>query len=163
MPSYASHNSPVFDLLAADGPLDEDHALYAPLIGSWDVQLTNYADDGTVTETVDGEWHFAWVLGGRGVQDVLFAAGAEPAERGTTLRLRDPDTDIWHVVYMQPHTGEFFALEARADGHAIVQEGDGPDGREVWTFGDITETTFTWRCEIDGRLAQWMAARRRAA
>ena len=161
MPSYASHNSPVFGLLAADGPCDDDHLLYAPLIGSWDVELTTYGADGTPTETVTGEWHFAWVLGGRGVQDVLFAAGAAPAERGTTLRVRDPDTGQWHVVYMQPHTGEFLALTARPEDGSIVQEGAGPNGTEVWTFSDITPTTFAWRCEIDGRLAQWMGAQRR--
>ena len=162
MPSYGSHNSPVFPLLSADGPFDDEHTLYAPLVGSWDVELITYGADGAVSERVAGEWHFAWVLGGRGVQDVLFAAGAAPGERGTTLRVRDAERDVWHVVYMQPHTGEFFALEARADGTSIVQEGDGPDGTEVWTFADITETTFTWRCEIEGRLAQWLAARRRS-
>lgn len=162
MQSHASHNSPVFDLLRADGPLDDAHVLYAPLIGSWDVELTTYDTDGSVTETVAGEWHFGWVLGGRGVQDVLYAAGAPAEERGTTLRVRDAERDVWHVVYMQPHTGEFFVLSARADGDDIVQEGDGPDGPEVWTFSDIRPATFTWRCEIDGVLRQWMAAKRQS-
>ena len=162
MQSYGSHNSPVFSLLAADGPFDDDHRLYEPLIGSWDVELVAYDADGQPGERVLGEWHFGWVLGGRGVQDALFADGAAPDERGTTLRVREADGDAWHIVYMQPHTGEFVTLVGRADGRAIVQEGDGPDGREVWTFSDITDTTFTWRCEIEGRLAQWMGAKRRA-
>jgi hypothetical protein len=38
------------------------------------VTSTSYRPDGTNT-TVHGEWHFAWIFGGFGVQDVLFRKG----------------------------------------------------------------------------------------
>lgn len=77
-----------------------------------------------------GEWRFAWVLRGAACRDVLYAAGAQPGERGTTLRGRD-ERDLWHVVCMRPHAGELLALDARGDDAAIAREGDGPG---VWTF-----------------------------
>src|SRR5262245_58249614 len=43
--------------------------LYAPLIGSWSVNVTDYAEDGRASRGT-GEWHFSRVLDGRGVQDV---------------------------------------------------------------------------------------------
>jgi hypothetical protein len=63
----------LFRMLAADGPcaeLGEGRRLYAPLIGSWDVEASWHMPDGSTREA-KGEWHFAWVLGGRGIQDVL--------------------------------------------------------------------------------------------
>ena len=35
--------------------------IFAPLIGSWDLRVTWYAE-GEVVRQEDGEWHFDWVL-----------------------------------------------------------------------------------------------------
>mgnify|MGYP001564200318 CR=1 FL=1 len=62
--------------------------LYGQFVGSWDVHSRKFKPDGRRTER-RGEWHFAWVLGGRGVQDVLFETGVPPHQYGTTLRCYD--------------------------------------------------------------------------
>jgi hypothetical protein len=62
------------DLLAADGPraeLIDELGLFGPMIGSWDVVITNHRPDGE--EIVHGEWHFGWALDGRAVLDVWIA------------------------------------------------------------------------------------------
>jgi hypothetical protein len=143
--------SKVFALLKADGPdpdLAAEQIIYAPLIGSWDVIHRTFALDGSVTER-EGEWHFAWILGGRGVQDVLFAKGAPPGARNTAIRCYDESIDAWRVTAMQSIGGEFVSLVARRSGDKIVQHGAAHDGstRERWTFSELTADSFRWTGE----------------
>jgi hypothetical protein len=51
-------------------------ALFGRFVGSWDVERTGHAADGT-SVTVPGEWHWGWVLDGRAIQDV-FICPARP-------------------------------------------------------------------------------------
>jgi len=160
------------DLLAADGPYAE-HAdklmLYGRLVGSWNVQSVNFNPDGTQTKR-QGEWHFAWVLGGRGVQDVLFVSGTAACDYGTTLRCYDARIDAWRVSWMMPVHGEFVHMIGRQDGDRIVQVGFGsePGHLERWIFSEITPDSFLWQGEVsrdEGRsytLVQEMRAARRA-
>jgi hypothetical protein len=152
--------SKVFAMLKADGPdpdLSADQLIFAPLIGSWNVIHRTLAADGSVTER-EGEWHFAWILGGRGVQDVLFANGAPPGARNTALRCYDESINAWRVTAMQSIGGEFVSLVARRRGDKIVQEGAAHDGstRERWTFSDITAKSFRWTGESSSAAAdEW--------
>ena len=162
----------VFDLLVADEPF-HDYAdklmLFGQFVGVWDVAATWY-DHGTVQRTDTGEWHFTWILGGRGIQDVLFATGVPSQQFGTTLRCYDPASDTWHVCWMQPAGGEFVHLQGGAVGDAIVLEGTGTDARRIerWSFLDITHDSFLWRGGVSldqgvtWLLEQEMRAHRRA-
>ncbi len=160
----------IFELLAASGPYAEDEQalLYRPLIGSWDVDVTWYQPGGEQKKGT-GEWHFTWILGGRGVQDVLFGTGAPAHQFGTTLRCYDAALGVWHVAWMQPAGGEFVHLQGRKLGDRIVQEGVGTDPRrrERWSFTAITAESFLWLGEVsfdDGAtwsLEQDMRGRRR--
>lgn len=144
--------SKALELLAADGPFADSAdqvMLFGQFVGSWEVQLIDLQADGTRSEA-QREWHFAWILGGRGVQDVLFARGAPTHQYGTTLRCYDAALDAWHVTWMAPGGGQFATLIGRQSGERIVLEGTGEDPGLVarWTFSDITPTTFTWRGEV---------------
>jgi hypothetical protein len=163
----------VFDLLSASGPfaeLTEKLMLYGQLVGSWDIDAIWYERDGN-HRTGKGEWYFNWILGGRGIQDVLFAAGASADEFGTTLRCYDDNLDVWHVTWMQPYGGEFVHLLGRKVGDRIVQEGIAvdPARRERWSFVDITPVSFLWLGEVSfdngmtWLLEQEMRAVRRSA
>jgi hypothetical protein len=164
-------SSDTSELLAAEGPFAADAAelmLYGQFVGSWDIAATWYRRDGGRT-TGEGEWHFAWILGGRGVQDVLFRCGAPSHEFGTTLRCYDAALDAWHIAWMQPASGEFVQMLGRRAGDRIVQEGAGTDPRrrERWSFTEIAPDSFVWLGEVsfDGgaawTLEQEMRARRR--
>ncbi len=147
-----NQSSKTLALLAADGPFPEyadKLLLYGQFVGSWDVHSTSFNAEGTWNEW-QGEWHFAWVLGGRGVQDVLLGTDTPAHEYGTTLRCYDEERDVWHVSFMSPAAKEFVHLVGRHIGGHIVQEGAGPDSRrlERWTFSDMTPTAFTWRGEV---------------
>jgi hypothetical protein len=162
----------VFELLRADGPLPEHREklmLYGQFVGSWDVESSWYAQ-GQLIRTAKGEWHFQWILGGWGVQDVLFPAGAPSHKYGTSLRCYDRELDAWHITWMQPYGGEYVNLLARREGERIVQEGAGaaPGRRERWSFDRIRPESFLWTGEAsrDGGKSwvfeQEMRATRRA-
>jgi hypothetical protein len=158
------------DRLGADGvPLAQSPfgSPFEALIGSWEIDSECYRSDG-MTEEATGEWHFARILGGLGVQDVLFAKGAPPALRGTSISGYDAKAGVWRVVWMMPYSGEFACLVSRQVGDEIIQEGFSMDGSslERWTFSEITGDRFRWRGESsdDGgktwRLDQQMTGRR---
>ena len=141
----------LFELLVADGPHEGPEAnrrLYAPLIGSWEVDSTWHRPDGS-KRTATGEWHFKWVLGGLGIQDLLFEKGAPAHRYGATLRCYDAAVDAWRVTWMAPAAFEYVSLVGRQVGDRIVQQGHAMDGSslERWTFSQLTHEGFLWQAE----------------
>jgi hypothetical protein len=67
---------------------------FAPLIGSWDLDVSWYDNHGEMTRQTKGEWHFAWALDGRAVADIwITPSRAQRAidgdgEWGLTIRIR---------------------------------------------------------------------------
>jgi hypothetical protein len=130
--------------------------LYGPLIGSWELDLVAYPDDGNTTRST-GEAHFAWVLEGRAIQDVFI--NPQLSDRtpnspkfgnwyGTTFRFFDPTIRAWRVFWFNPDDGVRAELVGRRSGNDIVQEGHFPDGTPIrWTFSEITPDTCHWRGE----------------
>jgi hypothetical protein len=140
----------VFDLLRADGPVAEyaeKLATFGQFVGSWDIEGVWHQPDGS-TRTGKGEWHFDWILGGTGVQDVLFAAGAPRDQFGSTYRCYDKAIDAWHITWMQPASGEFVNLIGRPVAEEIVCETTDGRPRRRWTFTAITPNSFHWLGEI---------------
>jgi hypothetical protein len=168
--------------LAADGPhpeYAEQLMLFGQFVGSWDLEMTAHLHDGR-SRSFLGEWHFGWVLEGRAVQDVLIATPTDAAVEqdvrqggiGTTLRVFDPVTDAWWVLFAGPADREFNVLVARPVGDRIVLEGqwrgDQERRRFEWSFSDITERGFHWQGRVSDdqgqtwRVVQEMSATRRA-
>jgi len=174
--------NPSLQALGADGP-SADRAgkmnLYGRFVGSWDLDVTHIAEDGTKRQR-KGEWHFGWALEGRAIQDVWIVpprgalrqvdAAANANSYGTTLRVYDPELDAWRIQWSDPVTRTFLQMIGRAEGADIVQLGTRPDGHLVrWSFFQITPTSFLWRGEVSAdQGATWrpnveFAARRMAA
>ena len=161
------------DAFASTGPapgLADELALFGQFVGSWDLEVTDVAADGTETTTA-GEWHFGWALGGRAVADVWICPrrtpdGASPGEHGLSLRFYDAELGAWRSTWLGPGRGVVRAFEARPDGDGIELSGSFGDGDLRWSFSDITPTSFRWRNEVshDGgrtwRAQQTFAARR---
>lgn len=157
-----------FDLLAASGPFTaqaEKLMLYGQFVGTWEIVSFWYKGD-KVARKAHGTWAFSWILGGRGIQDVLFKEGAKPGQYGTTLRVYDELLDAWHITWMMPESGEFVNLLGRRIGDRIVQEGLGGDylRRERWSFTEITPDSFIWLGEVSfDRGATWVLEQRMKA
>jgi hypothetical protein len=138
----------------ADITVEDD--LYGFLIGSWQLDVTAYDDDGHVTHST-GEAHCARVLDGRAVQDVFI--NPQRADRtpdspkfanwyGTTFRYFDPMIGAWRAFWFNPDDGFRAELIARRRGKDILQEGHFPDGTPIrWTYSDITPDSCYWRGE----------------
>jgi hypothetical protein len=176
-PARTQAPSALLGSLPATGPAvaDSAHQLYSPLLGDWDVDVVDHLADGT-RHTSTGEWHFAWVLEGRAVQDVWIspprkrrAVGTVPAfdRYGTTVRYFDPAIDAWRLTWVNPAQNYVATLVGRARGGDILQEGADDQGRTLrWTFSNITRDGFVWRGEVSSdsgrtwRTVQEMSARR---
>jgi hypothetical protein len=145
----------LFSALRAAGPSHEIPAeamLYAPLIGSWDAEVIDHNDDGSLQRN-RAEIHFAWVLEGLAIQDVWISppralrsrATPRPNRYGTTIRVYDPSRDVWRVTWINPVTGVENRLVGRKDGDDIIQEGRRDDGVLMrWSFREITPSSFHW-------------------
>src|SRR5688572_3208914 len=125
---------PFLDILsptsrAPDIGVEDD--LYGFLIGSWQLDVVAYPDDGAPTRST-GEAHVAWVLDGRAIQDVFI--NPRRSDRtpdapqfgnwyGTTFRFLDPSIRAWRVFWLNPDDGVRAELIGRKRGRDIVQEG----------------------------------------
>jgi hypothetical protein len=149
------------DALRAGGPAEDRGGardLYGPLIGSWEGEVVDHLDGGA-EQRQSAEFHFAWVLEGRAVQDLWIAPARSERPKvpgtgnryGTTLRVYDPKLDAWRITWINPVTGAENHLVGRRVGSQIVQTGSDSNGRLVrWVFVEITEASFHWRGESSG-------------
>jgi hypothetical protein len=158
-------------VLHASGP-DRDReaklALYAWLVGSWDMEVTTHLEDGSA-HVGRGEIHAGWVLQGRAIQDVWMIPrfkeqkpGVTPLPGsgnwyGTTLRIYDPNLGAWRILWNDPATDFFTQQIGRARGRDIVQEGPDPRGGTMrWTFSEIRSDSFRWQAERAPDQENWL-------
>ena len=146
--------------------IPDEFDLYGWLVGSWELDIVGYDDDGHVIHSI-GEAHVAWVLEGRAIQDVFInprRSDRSPASLefanwyGTTLRIYDPSIHAWRVYWFNPHDGIRAELIGRRCDRDLLQEGTFPDGTPIrWTFSQITRDSYRWRgerLEPDGKAWQ---------
>lgn len=115
--------------------LPEEFNYFGQLIGSWGI---DYIDNSNA-QSIKGEWHFSWILDGMAVQDVIILPDYE---YGTTLRIYNPGTCAWDIVYC--YTGKIMRFEARKQGDMIVLT-NVEDGRRKWVFAKIEDNNFHWQ------------------
>ena len=152
--------SNMFEALVARGPalsLGKRAGTFNRLVGSWDVEIFDIEDDGAKRVT-EGEWHFAWVLEGRALQDVLVVPRRadrhlEMPLKGnryvTALRLFDRALDAWRVFFIDPLSGACIAMVARTDGEQIIEEGrDLNSDLHRKTVSDLTDDSFRVREDV---------------
>jgi len=152
--------TPFLAALGADGPAPDRAGkmdLYGRFVGSWDLDVRQFAEDGTERRR-NGEWHFGWVLEGRAIQDVWIVPPRGPLRNGdavanvnsygTTLRIYDTQLDAWRIQWSDPVSKSFLQMIGRAEGADIVQLGSATDGRLIrWRFLEIEPSSFLWRGE----------------
>jgi hypothetical protein len=122
--------------LFADGPdpdLADELQLFGQFVGSRELEVIYHDPNGE--RRLSAEWHFAWALNGRAVQDVWIAPSRRDRERGepevdwgTTTRFYDPQIDAWRSTWIGPVKGLVLPFIARPVGEEIVLEGHFEEG-----------------------------------
>ena len=125
--------------------------LFAPFIGSWNLLVIWYDDEGRETRRSNGEWHFSRVLEGRAVQDVWIVPSRGERTReneyeyGTSLRFALPDGS-WSSTWIGPKHGAVQTFVARGlDDVVSLQTLPGSPKPMRWEFYNITADAFEWR------------------
>jgi hypothetical protein len=143
------------DALLAPGPA-ADRAVamdtYGWLVGDWtfDAQVMV---DGRRTPVAGGRIHAAWVLEGRAIQDVWTLPGVFV---GSTLRVYDPGSDAWHILWSDPLCQYYNRQLGRRAGDRIVQEGTDAAGSSTrWSFLDMAADRFRWLGERRADDGHW--------
>ncbi|MGI8580950.1 MAG: hypothetical protein ACR2KX_02060 [Chitinophagaceae bacterium] len=137
--------------------MNENIDWYGKLIGNWEVEVIDYFEDGTKTQT-KGEWYFSRILEGRAIQDIFISPKrnqkipdvAKVRNRcGTTIRFYDPNINCWKITWFNPLSNVTNQLVAKKIGSNIIQEGIDAEGNIMrWSFVKITENSFQWSGEI---------------
>lgn len=115
--------------------LPEAFDYFGKLIGSWKIEYV----DNSNSRVLKGEWHFAWILEGMAIQDVIVLPGFE---YGTTLRVYNPGTHAWDVAYC--YTGKIMRLEARKQDDKVILTNIEDENRK-WVFAEIKDDYFHWQ------------------
>lgn len=127
-------------------------ALFAPMIGSWQLAVHNYAADGTVTDS-DAEWHFGWALDGRALIDVWISPSRPnrtescDGEWGMSVRFWDEEINAYRSTWHGPGRGWVIPFLAHQKGDEIVLESQTHDPLRRWIFSGIGRLGFSWRAE----------------
>lgn len=136
---------------APHSSLADQTKAFERLIGTWDVQYTDFARDGTASHR-SGELIFGWVMDGRAIQDVWIVdpSGArKEREIYTELRYVDQKSQTWRATFIDPEgasVARFTGGVAGAD--RIVLESRDFDGTETrWSFNDIRPDSLVYREE----------------
>ena len=157
----AAHAHLVAGLLVSTAPrpeFAERLSMFEPLIGSWDLAVTDYDKTGQMRAS-RAEWHFSWGLDGRAVLDVWISPRRDAADRrdprdgprpewGLSVRFYDPDGDQWRSTWIGPGQGliRVFTAIPTSDGLRLTQVDE--TGIETrWTFLELTQASFRWRNE----------------
>ena len=153
--SIPSEGGLVSALRSQASSIPRSRRIFAPFIGSWDLEICWLDSDGASIRTEAGEWHFDWILEGRGVQDVWIVPprGSRTPdnayEYGTSVRFYDPAIDAWQSTWIGPMQGTVRTFIAVGDSSSIVlRSTPGSMPKVRWTFCDIEADTFTWTNEI---------------
>lgn len=150
---------------ATDPPLDLTTALKATspnpalgdqaqvpgrLVGTWDVEYTTFAKDGTASHRT-GEFIVEWVMDGRALQDlwIVHPSGTrKEREVYTDLHWFDAKSRTWRSAFVDPEHGSVakFTGGPVGDDRYVLET---PDfgGKTRWSFYDIRQDSFAVRGE----------------
>jgi hypothetical protein len=129
--------------------IPEEYDYWKDLIGEWEF---DYYDgyDGNERRHVKGEWIFARILEGIGIQDLFIcpsrdtrASNPQPdGEYGVAIRMFNPNTIRWDMVYT--NKGSMTRLEGKKEaGKIVLTVLEQPDCK--WVFAEISKEKFHWQ------------------
>jgi hypothetical protein len=136
--------------------IPEEQRIFAPFIGDWDLIVSWFDEAGKLTRREPGEWHFAWILEGRAIQDIWIVPPRHQREGrkdlyeyGTSLRFFDCALNAWQSTWIGPMHRIVRTFIARRIGDQVMLETtDSEVPRMRWSFAEMKANSFTWRNEV---------------
>jgi hypothetical protein len=121
------------------------------IIGTWDVEYTDFAKDGTATHRT-GEFIVGWIMDGQAIQDLWIvnpSGTRKEREVYTDLHWFNAKTRTWHATFVDPEHGSVakFAGGPVGDDRYVLETSDLGSKQTRWSFNDIRPDSFVWRDE----------------
>jgi hypothetical protein len=129
---------------------DQAHVL-GRLVGTWNVQYTDFAQDGKATHRT-GEFIVGWVMDGRALQDLWIvnpSGTRKDREVYTDLHWFDPKSRTWRATFVDPEHGSVARFSGGPVGNDrfVLETQDMGSKQTRWSFNDIRPDAFVWRDE----------------
>ena len=152
-----STTDPRLDLTAAlqaTGPhpaSGEQAKVFGRLVGSWDVEFTDFSKDGSVRHR-SGELIVGWILDGRAMQDLWIvdpSFGRKEREVYTTVRYFDPKSGTSPAIFIDPEhaSAARFTGGVVGDDRIVLDTRDFGPAETRWSYSDMRPEAFGYREE----------------
>lgn len=153
----ASATDPSLDLttaLMATSPnraLGDQAQVLGRIVGTWDVEYTDFAKDGTATHRT-GEFIVGWIMDGQAVQDLWIvnpSGKRKEREVYTTVHYFDPKARSWRATFVDPEHGSIARFTGGPVGNDrfVLETPDLGSQTNRWSFNDIRSESFVYRDE----------------
>lgn len=121
------------------------------IIGTWDVEYTDFAKDGTATHRT-GEFIVGWIMDGQAIQDLWIvnpSGTRKEREVYTDLHWFNAKTRTWHATFVDPEHGSVAKFSGGPVGNDryVLETSDLGSKQTRWSFNDIRADSFVWRDE----------------
>ena len=121
------------------------------IVGTWDVEYTDFAKDGTATHRT-GEFIVGWIMDGQAVQDLWIvnpSGKRKEREVYTTLHYFDPKSRTWRATFVDPEHGSIARFTGGPVGNDrfVLETPDLGSQTNRWSFNDIRSDSFVYRDE----------------
>ena len=121
------------------------------LVGTWDVEYTTFAKDGTASHRT-GEFIVEWVMDGRAIQDlwIVHPSGTRTErEVYTDLHWFDAKSRTWRSAFVDPEHGSVAKFTGGPVGNDryVLETPDLGSKQTRWSFYDIRRDSFAVRAE----------------
>ena len=131
--------------------LGDQAIVLARLVGTWDVEYTDYMKDGTTLRRT-GEFTVGWIMDGRAIQDVWIVnpwGTHKDREVYTEVHYFEAKSQTWQAIFVDPQAGsiaKLTSIELSKDRYVLVTHDLGNKDTR-WSFNDIRPDSFQWRDE----------------
>jgi hypothetical protein len=140
--------------LEAKGPnpsLGDQAKLLNRLVGTWDVEYTDFRKDGTTLHRT-GEFMVGWIMDGRALQDLwIVDPWGEHKDREvyTDVFYFEAKSRTWHAAAVDPQGGSVARFTASEAGNErlVIESKEIDSGDTRWSFNEIRPDSFIWRDE----------------
>ena len=136
---------------AANPSLGDQAKVLSRLVGTWDVEYTDFMKDGTTLHRT-GEFMVGWIMDGRALQDLWIVdpwGKHKDREVYTDVDYFDAKSRTWHAIFVDPQDGSVarFTASDLGSNRLVLESKEIDAGDTRWSFNDIHLNSFIWRDE----------------